>query len=69
MAGKLLAEEGGGRRSLVSRFVLIHGSFHGSWYWEKVVPLLERDGHEVAAPDLPGHNEDHTPVAQISLRS
>jgi len=38
-------------------FILIHGAFGGAWRWEKVVPLLEKAGHKVIAPDLPGHGE------------
>ncbi|MFQ5913929.1 MAG: alpha/beta fold hydrolase [Nitrospinota bacterium] len=53
----------------MSTYVLIHGSWHGGWCWEKVVPLLEREGHEVEAPDLPGHGEDKTPNSQISLQT
>lgn len=37
----------------MSSYVLIHGACSGGWCWEKVVPLLERAGHTVAAPDLP----------------
>ncbi|MGH7323082.1 MAG: alpha/beta fold hydrolase [Candidatus Rokuibacteriota bacterium] len=36
-------------------FVLVHGMSHGAWCWERVAPLLERDGHRVLAVDLPGH--------------
>lgn len=53
----------------MSTYVLIHGSWHGSWCWEKVVTLLEQAGHEVEAPNLPGHGADNTPVAEISLQS
>jgi pimeloyl-ACP methyl ester carboxylesterase len=34
----------------MARLVLVHGSFHGPWCWDKLVPHLER--HAVAAPDL-----------------
>jgi pimeloyl-ACP methyl ester carboxylesterase len=34
-------------------FVLVHGAGDSSWYWHDVVPLLERAGHQVAAPDVP----------------
>jgi pimeloyl-ACP methyl ester carboxylesterase len=37
------------------RFVLVHGGFHGAWCWDRVVPELERLGHEAVAVDLPGH--------------
>lgn len=33
--------------------VLVHGAWHGAWCWEKVVPLLERDGIRVVAIHLP----------------
>jgi len=53
----------------MSRFVLLHGSWHGAWCWEHVVPLLEAQGHVVDAPDLPGHGEDRTPMPEITLDS
>ncbi len=49
------------------RFVLVHGAWHGGWCWHKLTAELERRGHEVAAPDLPGHGVDRTPVADVSL--
>lgn len=39
------------------RFVLIHGGFHGAWCWDRVIPELERLGHEAIALDMPGHGE------------
>ena len=50
-------------------FVLIHGSGNGGWCWDKVAPLLTQAGHEVIAPDLPGHGDDKTPVREVSLQS
>ena len=29
----------------------IHGGFHGAWCWDRVVPELERLGHEALALD------------------
>lgn len=52
----------------MSRFVLVHGAWCGGWAWEKVLPLLERAGHEVQAPDLPGHSDDRTPIPEVSLQ-
>lgn len=34
--------------------VLVHGSNHGGWCWERVVPLLESAGYEVRTPTLKG---------------
>lgn len=53
----------------MSVYVLIHGAWHGSWCWDKVVPLLEKEGHTVVAPDLPGHGNDKTPIPKISLQA
>jgi len=53
----------------MSTYLLIHGAWHGGWCWRKVVPLLEARGHTVLAPDLPGHGEDKTPTATITLKS
>jgi pimeloyl-ACP methyl ester carboxylesterase len=51
----------------MSVFVLVHGAWHGGWCWRKVIPLLEKDGHTVFAPDLPGHGNDRTPPSNISF--
>lgn len=51
----------------MSYYVLVHGAWHGSWCWEKVVPILKEAGHEVMAPDLPGHGEDETPAVEVTL--
>lgn len=42
----------------MATFVLIHGAWHGGWCWERIVPLLEKEGHRVFAPDLPGMGSD-----------
>lgn len=57
------------RSVIVSIYVLIHGAFHGGWAWEKIIPLLEKEGHKVIAPDLPGHGKDNTPVSDITLQA
>ena len=38
--------------------ILLHGSWHGAWCWYKVVPLLQKAGYAVHAPDLPAHGRD-----------
>ena len=50
-------------------YVLIHGAWHGGWCWDKVVPLIEKEGHKAEAPDLPGHGSDKTPIPEISLQA
>lgn len=51
----------------MSRFVLVHGAFHGAWCWELVVPRLEALGHRVEAIDLPGCGADETPAGEVTL--
>ena len=53
----------------MSTYLLIHGAWHGGWCWRKVVPLLEAKGHKVLAPDLPGHGDDRTATASVTLKS
>lgn len=53
----------------MSTFVLVHGAWHGSWCWDKIIPLLRKEGHKVEAPDLPGHGRDKTPIPEISLQA
>ena len=53
----------------MNTYLLIHGAWHGAWCWNKVIPLLEKQGHKVIAPDLPGHGKDKTPVKEVSLSS
>ncbi|MDG6905915.1 MAG: alpha/beta fold hydrolase [Nitrososphaerota archaeon] len=52
-----------------SKFVLIHGAWHGAWCWDKVIPILKRK-HEVIAIDLPGHGRNRSvPVTAITLET
>jgi len=55
------------KEAIISTYVLIHGAWHGSWCWEKVIHLLEKAGHKVIAPDLPGHGKDKTPIQEVTL--
>lgn len=45
----------------MATYVLIHGAWHGSLWWDKVVPLLKEKGYGVEAPDLPGHGKNKIP--------
>jgi pimeloyl-ACP methyl ester carboxylesterase len=51
----------------MSTYVMIHGAWHGGWCWDQVVRRLEAAGHRAVAPDLPGHGEDPTPTAEVTL--
>jgi pimeloyl-ACP methyl ester carboxylesterase len=51
----------------MARFVLVHGAFHGAWCWEPLVAELSSAGHTVTSLDLPGHGDDPTPVADVTL--
>lgn len=49
-------------------YLLIHGNRHGKWAWTQVVDLLQWDGHDVHAIDLPGHGDDATPRHTVTLQ-
>jgi pimeloyl-ACP methyl ester carboxylesterase len=51
----------------MSRYVLVHGSWHGRWAWDRVCPVLSEAGHEVTALDLPGRGEDRRDPASVTL--
>jgi pimeloyl-ACP methyl ester carboxylesterase len=50
-------------------FILIHGSWHSSWNWHKVIPILEKRGHKAIAIDLPGMGRDKTPIDEVKMQS
>tara|TARA_R110002096_G_scaffold92144_7_gene208336 strand:+ start:5553 stop:6272 length:720 start_codon:yes stop_codon:yes gene_type:complete len=52
----------------MASYVLIHGAWHGAWCWDKVVPLLQQQGHTAVAIDLPAHGKDLTPLTKVSLQ-
>jgi pimeloyl-ACP methyl ester carboxylesterase len=43
---------------MMSSFVLVPGAGGAAWYWHRVVPELEAQGHRAVAVDLPGPDED-----------
>ena len=51
----------------MATFVLIHGSWHGGWCFDPVRAILEAEGHEVIAPDLPGMGGDAAAVRAVTL--
>jgi pimeloyl-ACP methyl ester carboxylesterase len=48
-------------------FILIHGGAHGGWCWDRLRPELEKLGHRVLAPDLPGMGDDKTPIELVTM--
>lgn len=48
-----------------SIFILVHGGFHGSWCWERLLPLLRRHGHQAEAVDLPYPDDPDTDSAAL----
>jgi pimeloyl-ACP methyl ester carboxylesterase len=48
-------------------FILVPGSWHGAWCWERVIPLLESRGHRALAVELVGTGSDQTPILEASL--
>lgn len=52
----------------MASFILIHGSWHGGWCFDEVRALLEAEGHEVIAPDLPGMGASDEEMGKISLQ-
>ena len=53
----------------MANILLIHGAWHGGWCWQKLSDVLIDRGHNVAAPDMPGHGSDNTPTAEVNLDS
>ncbi|SFG44663.1 Pimeloyl-ACP methyl ester carboxylesterase [Novosphingobium sp. CF614] len=52
----------------MATFILIHGSWHGSWCFDEVKALLEAEGHHVMAPDLPGMGGDEVSLGAATLQ-
>ncbi|PPB82294.1 pimeloyl-ACP methyl ester carboxylesterase [Albidovulum inexpectatum] len=49
------------------RLLLVHGSCHGAWCWDRAIPELAARGLQARAIDLPAHGADRTPPAQATL--
>ncbi len=50
----------------MSRYLLLHGSWHGAWCWFKVAPRLRQFG-EVVVPNLPGRGRDPAWAPTVTL--
>lgn len=53
----------------MSKFLLIHGAYHGAWCWDEVKNYLDRKDQEVYTLDLPGHGLDSTPRQTVDIKS
>lgn len=53
----------------MATFILIHGAWHGAWCWQALRASLTSGGHQVIAPDLPGHGEDPTALGDVTLEA
>jgi pimeloyl-ACP methyl ester carboxylesterase len=51
----------------MATFLLVHGSWHGAWCWEKIVPRLTAMGHKAITIDLPGNGNDKTPWWRVTM--
>jgi len=51
----------------MSRYVLVHGAWHGAWCWSAVTEALRAAGHAVEVPELPGRGADTRPHASLTL--
>jgi pimeloyl-ACP methyl ester carboxylesterase len=52
----------------MASIILIHGSWHGGWCFDGIKLLLEGQGHEVIAPDLPGMDGNEQELRAITLQ-
>ncbi|MEH6660113.1 MAG: alpha/beta fold hydrolase [Parasphingorhabdus sp.] len=52
----------------MASFILIHGSWHGGWCFDGIKTILEEQGHEVIAPDLPGMGGDEQQLRAVTLQ-
>ena len=51
----------------MSKFLLVHGSGHGAWCFEKLLKHLKNKGHSADAIDLPGHGYNKIPIKDVTL--
>jgi pimeloyl-ACP methyl ester carboxylesterase len=50
-------------------YMLIHGAWHGAWSYDQTRALLEQTGAQVITFDLPGHGEDKTEIARVTMQA
>jgi pimeloyl-ACP methyl ester carboxylesterase len=50
---------------MATSVVLVHGAWHGSWGFDRVMPLLRGAGVPAIAIHLPGHGDDPWPFPDL----
>jgi pimeloyl-ACP methyl ester carboxylesterase len=48
----------GEREGIMASFVFVPGAGGSAWYWHRVLPLIERAGHDAIAVELPADDPD-----------
>lgn len=48
-------------------YLFVHGSWHGMWCWEKLIPYLHHHGHTVSLFDLPGSGDRFSEINDIDF--
>lgn len=51
----------------MSTYILVHGSWVGGWCWDRLRPLLERDGNRVLTPTMSPASADSTRETEVDL--
>ncbi len=51
----------------MSKFLLVQGSSHGAWCFEKLLKELKNIGHSAEAIDLPRHGYNKIPIKDVTL--
>lgn len=51
----------------MASFLMIHGSWHGGWCFDRLRGAIEAAGHAMIAPDLPGMGGDARSLAAATL--
>ena len=51
----------------MASFLMIHGSWHGGWCFDRLRAPIEAAGHRMIAPDLPGMGGDARALAAATL--
>jgi hypothetical protein len=51
-----------------NKVLLVHGAWHGSWCFNKIIPKISRLGLSVISKDLPGHGESKANLKPEKIR-